>query len=231
MRDVWHSPIYDPGEKIGGRWLVLSGLGCVRLQAEVQFGLLQAGTSRACPTWDEMVFGVQPYLGLKPGGCSLCQLSEEEEAKRDQADIPSGTYPQGDGGRQVVLAVECDTTVMYQEMLLGLSLCVCAFCISLVWPRATHPNKDDRRRPQLCTVHLWCVVCGSRLTTLLGDQGSAAVYAVVMPGSSNLWHSHNSGGGMCHPSPFQEGCLRHLTALHHCREQDKPLCPLMSHCW
>lgn len=156
MRDVWHSPVCDPGEKIGGRWLRLSGLGCVRLQAEVQFGLLQAGTSRACPMWDEMVFGVQPYLGFKLGGCSLCQISEEE-ARWDQADIPSGTYLQGDGGRQIVLAMVCDTTVMYQEMLLDLPSCVCALCSSLLWPRATHPYRDEHRRHHfLCNAPLMC---------------------------------------------------------------------------
>lgn len=104
-----------------------------------------------------MVFGEQSYLGLKLGGCSLCQLSEEEEARRDQADIPSGTYLQGDGGRQIVLAMECDTIVMYQEMLLGLPPHICALCISLLRPRATHPYRmgtEDLSCAQ-CTSDVW----------------------------------------------------------------------------
>lgn len=39
--------MYDPGEKIGRR-LALFALIYARLQTEVQFSLLQAGTSRAC---------------------------------------------------------------------------------------------------------------------------------------------------------------------------------------
>lgn len=43
----------------------------------------------------------------------------------DQADTPSGTYPQGDGGRQVVLAVECDTTVVSGDAARPFLVCMC----------------------------------------------------------------------------------------------------------